>query len=82
MLFAANLDYPDYPERRCGMGDKYKSSRSPPSIILTLRLWQESLGNEQSEWRGEVKNLTTGEVRYFRQWEEIAVLVPRMIEER
>ena len=64
------------------MGEERESSRSPPSIILTLRLWQESLGNEQSEWRGEVKNLTTGEVRYFRKWEEIAALVPRMIEEK
>jgi hypothetical protein len=34
--------------------------------FFTLRLWQEALDAEQYEWRGEVKNTTTGELRYFR----------------
>ena len=54
-------------------------SRSPPTVIFTLRLWQEPLDHDRSEWRGEVKNLSTGEVRYFRKWEEIAALVPKML---
>ncbi len=54
-------------------------SRSPPAVILTLRLWYEPLDDNRSEWRGEVKQLASGEVRYFRRWEEIALLVPEMI---
>ena len=56
-----------------------QAARSPPTVILTLRLWHEPLGNDQSEWRGEIKNLSTGEVRYFRRWDEIALLVRKMI---
>lgn len=51
------------------------------TAIFTLRLWQEELGQDQCEWRGEVKNVRTGEVRYFRRWEEIADLVPAMVPE-
>ena len=54
-------------------------SRSPPTNLFTLRLWQEPLGDNRSEWRGEVKHLFTGEVRYFRHWEEISALVPEML---
>ena len=39
------------------------ASRSPPTNLFTLRLWQESLDDE----------------RYFCRWEEIAALVPEMI---
>ena len=58
-----------------------EASRSPPTVIFTLRLWQEPLGDGRSEWRGEIKNLSTGEVRYVRLWEEIAALVPEMLGE-
>ena len=51
------------------------SSRSPPTTLFTLRIWLEPLGEDSDEWRGEVKNLFTGEVRYFRRWDEIAELV-------
>ena len=55
--------------------------RSPPTVIFTLRLWREPINNEQSEWRGELKNLTTGEVRYIRLWEEVAQFIPAMLDE-
>ena len=57
-----------------------ESSRSPPTELFTLRFWRESLDAQRSEWRGEVKNLSTGEARYFRHWEEIAALVQRMLD--
>ena len=56
------------------------NSRSPPTVLFTLRFWQEPLDAQRSEWRGEVKNLSTGEARYFRRWEEIAALVQRMLD--
>jgi hypothetical protein len=34
--------------------------------LFTLRLWQERMDTDLFEWRGEVKNVRTGEVRYFR----------------
>lgn len=56
-------------------------SRSPPTVVFTVRLWQEPLTDDESEWRGTIKNLSTSEVRHFRTWDEIAVLVPRMLYE-
>ena len=34
--------------------------------LFTLRVWQESLGEQRTEWRGRIKNLDSGEVRFFR----------------
>jgi hypothetical protein len=53
--------------------------RSPP--IFTIRLWQETLDADHVEWRGEVKNILSGEVRYFRDWKTLAILLPRMLSE-
>jgi hypothetical protein len=38
------------------------------SYLFTLRLWPEALGNDQSEWRGQVQYVSSGEMRYFRDW--------------
>lgn len=56
-----------------------EKSEGSPSVLFTLRFWYESLGEERGEWRGEVKNLDSGETRYFRQWDEIADLLPEML---
>ena len=40
----------------------------PRSHLFTVRLWVEELGNGKSEWRGKVQYVTSGEVRYFREW--------------
>ncbi len=54
-------------------------SERPSSVLFTLRLWHESLGHGQGEWRGEMKNLVSGETRYFRHWNEIVELLPEML---
>lgn len=59
-----------------------EASRAPPIVIFTLRLWLEAVSDEQSEWRGELKNLSTGEVRYIRLWEEVAQFIPIMLDEK
>jgi hypothetical protein len=33
-----------------------------------VRVWLEHLGNGKTEWRGQLKNVMSGEVRYFRDW--------------
>jgi len=55
----------------------------PParSHLFTLRLWREDLGQEQSEWRGEVHNVESREVRYFRTWSALLTLVQAMLPE-
>jgi len=48
---------------------------------FTLRLWLEVLGDEQVEWRGEIKNSKTGEIRYFRQGPMLLNLLATMMAE-
>ena len=52
------------------------SNVQPRSHLFTVRVWQEEIGAGQTEWRGKVQLLTTGEVRYFREW---AALVPLLL---
>ncbi len=43
--------------------------RQPPlSHLFTVRLWREELGDGQTELRGKVQHVSSGEVRYFRDW--------------
>jgi hypothetical protein len=59
------------------------ASKRPPYrlCLFTLRLWQEVLDGEQCEWRGEVKNISTGELRYFRDWHALVHLLPKLLSE-
>jgi hypothetical protein len=34
--------------------------------LFTVRLWLEELSEGQTEWRGEVQYVVSGEMRYFR----------------
>jgi len=45
-----------------------EEGRPHRSHLFTLRLWQEAWGDGQTEWRGQVQHVLSGEVRYFRQW--------------
>ncbi|MEX1020032.1 MAG: hypothetical protein WDZ49_10260 [Litorilinea sp.] len=61
--------------------------------IFVIRLWQEAFEDDSrghhpspasdlpgpTEWRGEVRNIVSGEVRYFRDWATLAELLPRML---
>lgn len=38
------------------------------SYLFMVRVWLEDLGNGKAEWRGQVKHVMSGEVRYFRDW--------------
>lgn len=44
-----------------------------PSHLFTLRLWQEDLGGDQKEWRSQVRHVSSGETRHFRDWEALRV---------
>jgi hypothetical protein len=45
------------------MDTAHPSSRSH---LFTGRVWREDPGHSQSEWRGEVQEVLSGEVRNFR----------------
>jgi hypothetical protein len=48
----------------------------PRSHLFTVRVWEEETEAGQTEWRGKVQLMTSGEVRYFREW---AALVPLLL---
>lgn len=51
------------------------------SHLLLLRVWPETVGNEQVEWRGRIQSLHSGEVRYFRDSQTLHQALLRMIED-
>jgi hypothetical protein len=46
---------------------------------FTLRLWLEVIQDGQVEWRGELRNTSTGEIRYFRQGPMLLDLLTAMM---
>lgn len=51
----------------------------PPKLVaahlFTVRLWREELGNGASEWRGEVRDIASGEQHYFREWNTLTLIL-------
>lgn len=50
------------------------------SQLFTVRVWLEELGNGQTEWRGKVQHVTSGEVRYFRDWSTLVAFCNRCLD--
>ncbi|MFQ5343879.1 MAG: hypothetical protein ACE5F6_20235 [Anaerolineae bacterium] len=51
------------------------------SHLFTVRMWQEAMGAGQSEWRGRVQHVLSGETRYFRDWPALLTHVQAMLED-
>jgi hypothetical protein len=53
----------------------------PPSRshLFTVRVWREDLGQGQTEWRGEVHDVVSGERRYFPYPPTLVTLVREML---
>lgn len=49
------------------------------SHLFTVRLWSEALGEGRAEWRGQVRDVISGETRYFRDWSALATLFLEML---
>jgi hypothetical protein len=60
------------------MDRHYQNYRSQ---LFTVRVWQEELGNGQTEWRGKVQHVHSGEVRYFREWPALVAALLNMLQE-
>jgi len=55
------------------------SRQRPRSHLFTIRVWKEEIATGQSEWRGKVQLVTSGEVCYFREWSALAPLLLTML---
>ena len=53
----------------------------PRSHLFTVRVWEEEIGTDQTEWRGKVQLLSNGDVRYFRDWAALVPLLLTMLSE-
>ena len=58
-----------------------KSYQKLHSHLFTVRVWEEEVGNGETEWRGKVQLVTGGDVRYFRGWAALAPLLITMLSE-
>jgi hypothetical protein len=47
--------------------------------VFTLRVWSESVGEDQTEWRGRVQHVASGETRYFRTWDALVEFLVHQI---
>jgi hypothetical protein len=62
------------------MADKNGPGQSPQrSQLFMLRVWLEDLGNGQTEWRGKVQHVNSGEARYFHDWAILEAFVESLI---
>ncbi|MBM3130508.1 MAG: hypothetical protein FJ009_18005 [Chloroflexi bacterium] len=53
------------------MPNSVTPSTHPPrheSHLFTIRVWLEEREDGKKEWRGQIRNVTTGNARYFRDW--------------
>jgi hypothetical protein len=55
--------------------------RPARSHLFTVRVWEESVSEDCTEWRGKVQLTTNGDARYFRQWDALLTLLPAMLAE-
>jgi hypothetical protein len=49
------------------------------SHLFTIRVWEEEIEADSTEWRGKVQLFPGGEVRYFREWETLVPLLRAML---
>jgi hypothetical protein len=55
-------------------------SRAPSHTqLFTVRVWREDLGAGQTEWRGEVHAVASGERRYFREWSTLLAVLQALL---
>jgi hypothetical protein len=58
-----------------------KPNVRPRSHLFTVRVWEEEVGTDQTEWRGKIQLFTNGDVHYFREWAALVPLLLMMLSE-
>jgi hypothetical protein len=59
--------------------DMEHEQQHPHSRRFTLRLWEEALGEGNTEWRGRVQEITSGETAFFRDWPGLVATLTRLV---
>ncbi len=59
--------------------DTEQGRQHPQSHLFTLRLWEETLGEGEAEWRGRVQEVVTGETVFFRDWPGLVATLRRLV---
>ena len=53
----------------------------PSSHLFVLRLWSETMGDNGVEWRGKIQHVTSGDVRYLRDWSKLLSMLLELLSE-
>ena len=56
-----------------------RQRQHPRSHLFTVQLWQEELGQGQTEWRGKAQHVSSGQVHYFREWQKLILFLEEML---
>ncbi len=56
-----------------------EQEQHPHSHLFALRVWEESLGEGNTEWRGRVQEVNSGETLFFRDWPGLIATLRRLI---
>jgi hypothetical protein len=54
-------------------------TQRPQTHLFTVRVWLADLGDGRAEWRGQVRHVISGRVRYFRDWPSLTTIVQEML---
>jgi hypothetical protein len=61
------------------VADKEREPPAHSSQLFMLRLWPENVGSGQTDWRGKVQHVNSGEARYFRDWPTLEAFVEGLL---
>lgn len=49
------------------------------SHLFTMRVWSERVDADQTEWRGQICDVVTGETHYFREWSALVTVLLELL---
>ncbi len=50
-------------------------ARLTSSHLFVVRIWSEQVGENRKEWRGQVEQVLSGKVGYFREWRMLVAFI-------
>ena len=53
--------------------------RMHSSHLFMLRIWPDNPDSGQTDWRGKVQHVNSGEARYFRDWPTLEAFVEELL---
>lgn len=59
-----------------------ENMEQPRSHLFLVRVWQEQLDGDRTEWRGKIHHVMTGQELYFREWEGLVQALGSLLGEK